>query len=173
MENKSASSLVVSLGKALNWTPPPLCGKQVAQTYRKRQLPSECGRFVQNIAIHFAFLRMENKYRKKKSLPDTDFKIQNFWVAEKPKKFCKNIKLWLSIRLQFQRSLKKFGCHHVFWLFVCFLQIFFIEYYVVTLLKRVFVLSSSNKMAHLEPTFLTGAVQTYRHRPRSHLVRNK
>ena len=29
MENKPASSLVVSLGKALNWTPPPLCGRQV------------------------------------------------------------------------------------------------------------------------------------------------
>ena len=26
VENKSASSLVVSLGKALNGTPPPLCG---------------------------------------------------------------------------------------------------------------------------------------------------
>ena len=31
VENKLASSLVVSLGKALNWTPPPLCGRQVAQ----------------------------------------------------------------------------------------------------------------------------------------------
>ena len=30
-ENKRASSLVVSLGKALNGTPPPLCGRQVAR----------------------------------------------------------------------------------------------------------------------------------------------
>ena len=30
MENKPASLLVVSLGKALNGTPPPLCGRQVA-----------------------------------------------------------------------------------------------------------------------------------------------
>ena len=28
MENKPASLLVVSLGKALNGTPPPLCGRQ-------------------------------------------------------------------------------------------------------------------------------------------------
>ena len=46
---------VVSLGKALNGTPPSLCGRQVAQTPRKWQLPSECGRPVQNIAIQFAF----------------------------------------------------------------------------------------------------------------------
>ena len=31
VENKPASSLVVSLGKALDGTPPPLCGRQVAQ----------------------------------------------------------------------------------------------------------------------------------------------
>ena len=30
MENNPASLLVVSLGKALNGTPPPLCGRQVA-----------------------------------------------------------------------------------------------------------------------------------------------
>ena len=30
VENKPASSLVVSLGKALNGTTPPLCGRQVA-----------------------------------------------------------------------------------------------------------------------------------------------
>ena len=30
MENKPASLLVVSLGKALNRTPPPLCDRQVA-----------------------------------------------------------------------------------------------------------------------------------------------
>ena len=34
MENKPASLLVVSLGKALNGTPPPLCGRQVAYPYR-------------------------------------------------------------------------------------------------------------------------------------------
>ena len=50
-ENKLASSLVVSLGKTLNGTPPPLCGKLVAQTPRKWQFPSECGHPVQNIAI--------------------------------------------------------------------------------------------------------------------------
>ena len=31
VENKPASSVVVSLGKALNGTPPPLCGRQVAR----------------------------------------------------------------------------------------------------------------------------------------------
>ena len=31
VENKPASSLVVSLGKALNRIPPPLCGRQVAR----------------------------------------------------------------------------------------------------------------------------------------------
>ena len=31
VENKPANSLVVSLGKALNETPPPLCGRQVAR----------------------------------------------------------------------------------------------------------------------------------------------
>ena len=31
VENKPASSLVVSLGKALNGTPPPLCGRQVTR----------------------------------------------------------------------------------------------------------------------------------------------
>ena len=30
VENKPASSLVESLGKTLNGTPPPLCGRQVA-----------------------------------------------------------------------------------------------------------------------------------------------
>ena len=34
-ENKLASLLVVSLGKALNGTPPPLYGRQVVQTPRK------------------------------------------------------------------------------------------------------------------------------------------
>ena len=55
VENKPASSLVVSLGKALNGTPPSLCGRQMAKTSQKWQLPSECGRPVQNIAIQFAF----------------------------------------------------------------------------------------------------------------------
>ena len=31
VENKPASSLVVPMGKALNGTPPPLCGRQVAR----------------------------------------------------------------------------------------------------------------------------------------------
>ena len=33
VENKPASLLVVFLGKALNGTPPPLCGRQVAHPY--------------------------------------------------------------------------------------------------------------------------------------------
>ena len=56
VENKPASSLVVSLGKALDGTPPPLYGRQVAQAARKWRLTSECGRSVQKIAIQFAFL---------------------------------------------------------------------------------------------------------------------
>ena len=56
VENKPASSLVVSLGKALNGMAPPLCGRQVAHKPRKRQLPSECGLPVQkSIAIQFVF----------------------------------------------------------------------------------------------------------------------
>ena len=61
VENKPASSVVVSLGKALNGTPPPFCLRQVAQTPRKWQLPSECGRPVQNIAIHLLSCLKENK----------------------------------------------------------------------------------------------------------------
>ena len=61
VENKPASSLVVSLGKALNGMPAPLCGRQVAHKPRKRQLPSECGLPVQSIAIQFAFSWMEDK----------------------------------------------------------------------------------------------------------------
>ena len=41
VEDKPVSLLIVSLGKALNGTPPPLCGKKVAQTPRKWQLPSQ------------------------------------------------------------------------------------------------------------------------------------
>ena len=66
VKNKPASSLVVFLAKALNGTPPPLCGRQVAQTYRKWQLPSECGRPVQDIAVQFAFSRKNDKYGKYK-----------------------------------------------------------------------------------------------------------
>ena len=55
VENKPASSLVVSLGKALNGTPTPLRERQVAKTSRKWQFSSECGHPVQNIAIQFAF----------------------------------------------------------------------------------------------------------------------
>ena len=52
---KPASSLVVSLSKALNGTPPPLCGRDVAQTFWKWQLLSNCGCPVQNMAMQFAF----------------------------------------------------------------------------------------------------------------------
>ena len=55
VENKPASSLVVSLSKAPNWTPPPLCERQVAQTPRKWQLPSVCGRPVQHISDTIRF----------------------------------------------------------------------------------------------------------------------
>ena len=50
VENKLASLLVVSLGKALNGTSPPLCGRHVAQIPWKWQLPSESGRPIQNMA---------------------------------------------------------------------------------------------------------------------------
>ena len=33
VQNKPASSLAVSLGKALNGTPPPLCRRQIAQFF--------------------------------------------------------------------------------------------------------------------------------------------
>ena len=39
MENKPENSLVVSLGKALNGTPPPLCGRQVARPGEEWALP--------------------------------------------------------------------------------------------------------------------------------------
>ena len=55
VENKPANSLVVFLGKALNGTPSPLYQRELAQTPRKWQLPSECGRPLQNIAMQFAF----------------------------------------------------------------------------------------------------------------------
>ena len=56
VENKPASSLVVSLGKALNGMPPPLCGRQVAHKPRKKQLPSECGLPVQKYSDTIRFL---------------------------------------------------------------------------------------------------------------------
>ena len=55
VENEPVSSLVVSLGKALNGTPPPLFGRQVTQIPQKWQLPSECRHPVQKTAIQFAF----------------------------------------------------------------------------------------------------------------------
>ena len=55
VENKPESSLVVPLGKALNGTPLPLCGRQVAQTYPKWQLPS--GNFLQR----FRYLLLDIK----------------------------------------------------------------------------------------------------------------
>ena len=39
VENKLASLLVVSLGKALNRMPPPLCGRQVARHGKGWALP--------------------------------------------------------------------------------------------------------------------------------------
>ena len=53
LKNKPANSLVVSLGKAPNGTPTPLCERQVAQTTRKRQLPSECEHPVHNTEYNF------------------------------------------------------------------------------------------------------------------------
>ena len=55
VDNKLARSLVVSLGKTLKGTSPSLCGRQVAQTLQKWQLPSDCECPVQNIVIQFAF----------------------------------------------------------------------------------------------------------------------
>ena len=55
VENKPESSLVVSLGKTLNGTPLTLHGRQVAQTPRKWQLPSECGRPVQKYSNAIRF----------------------------------------------------------------------------------------------------------------------
>ena len=43
VEKKPASSLVVFLGKALIGTPPLSCGRKVAQTPWKSELPNECG----------------------------------------------------------------------------------------------------------------------------------
>ena len=59
VESKPASSLVF-LGKALNGTPPHLCGRQVAQTPQKWQLPREFRLRVQNIAIQFALSWIED-----------------------------------------------------------------------------------------------------------------
>ena len=56
VENKPATSLDVFLRKALNGTPPPLCGRQVTQTYCKWQLPSEWGLTVQNVSDTIRFL---------------------------------------------------------------------------------------------------------------------
>ena len=53
VKNKSASSLVVSLGKALNGMPPFLRARQVALTPWKWQLLNECERPVQKIAKQF------------------------------------------------------------------------------------------------------------------------
>ena len=43
------------LGQGTQWDAPPLCERQVAQTPRKKQLPSECGHIVQKRSdtIHF------------------------------------------------------------------------------------------------------------------------
>ena len=65
VENKPASSLVVFFGKALNGMSPSLCGRQIAQTPRKWQLPSECRHPAPKTAIHFAFSRIEDKHGQK------------------------------------------------------------------------------------------------------------
>ena len=73
MENKPASSLVVSLGKALNETP------------RKWQLLSECGRpNILEIAMQFAFSRIYDKhgqYNTKKAF-DLCKTLYNFAVSK-------------------------------------------------------------------------------------------
>ena len=56
VQNKLASLLVVSLGKASKETPSPICKRQVAQTPRKWKPPCECRCPVQNIAKQFTFL---------------------------------------------------------------------------------------------------------------------
>ena len=38
---------------------PPVCGRRVVQTLRKWQVPSECGRPVQNVATQFALSLMK------------------------------------------------------------------------------------------------------------------
>ena len=97
-KNKPASLLVVSLGKALNGTPPPLCGRQVAQTPRKWQPPSECRRPIQNIAIQFAFSRMENKHGQSKKVTHIKFvsKQLNFNTSKIGKVFLSRKNLTLS-----------------------------------------------------------------------------
>ena len=56
MENKPASLLVVSLGKTLNGMPPPLCGRQVAQTHRIRNSNSQASADVPSKIKRYYFL---------------------------------------------------------------------------------------------------------------------
>ena len=65
MENKPGKFACCVLEQGTQWDALPLCGRHVAQTPRKWQLPSECERVVQSIAIQFDFSLMENKYGKK------------------------------------------------------------------------------------------------------------
>ena len=55
VENKPASLLVVSLGKALNRMPPPLCGRQVAQTTLEmatpKQVQTSCPKYSDTICF--------------------------------------------------------------------------------------------------------------------------
>ena len=55
VENKSASLLVVFLGKALNGMPHRYVEDRWPINLKKRQLPSECGLLVQSIVIQFTF----------------------------------------------------------------------------------------------------------------------
>ena len=99
VENKPASSLVVFLGKALNGTPPLLYGRQVAQTPQKWQLPSECGCPVQNIAMRFAFSRMENKYEQYNTI---QYKVQSIYsklINKQLRKFLSLIRTLMHIKL--------------------------------------------------------------------------
>ena len=64
VENKPASSLVVSLGKALNGMPHLYVEARWPINLEKRQVPSKCELLVQSIAIQFAFSWMEDKYGK-------------------------------------------------------------------------------------------------------------
>ena len=104
VENKLASSLAVSLGKALNGSPLSLCGRQVAQTPQKWQLPSKCGRPVQNVAIQFAFSWMEDKYEQiqiqiqKYKLALKSFSANFHYRADTTTDFIKNL---ISKRLLF------------------------------------------------------------------------
>ena len=68
MENKPASSFVVSLGKALNGTPHLYVKDRQSRHQGDWPLPSDCRCPVQNIAIQFAFSWMEDKHGQKNGM---------------------------------------------------------------------------------------------------------